>query len=105
MSDCFFEEDANAMWSVFKNNEIVPKRSGDIVIITPFTAEILNMDSLMERYELLFVADYGYNVPLLGLKSFLKNAFVWLGMTKDNDMILGQNIYGLPLHFYVMRVR
>lgn len=101
----FFEEDANAMWSVFKNNEIVPKRSGDIVIITPFTAEILNMDSLMERYELLFVADYGYNVPLLGLKSFLKNAFVWLGMTKDNDMILGQNIYGLPLHFYVMRVR
>ena len=99
------EENTKAQWSVFKNNEIVPKRSGDIVIITPFSAEILNIDSLTQQYELLFVADYGYNVPLLGLKSFLKNAFVWFGITKDNDMILGQNIYGLPLHFYVMRVR
>ena len=99
------EENTKAQWSVFKNNEIVPKTSGDIVIITPFSADMLNMDSLTQQYELLFVADYGYNVPLLGLKSFLKNAFVWLGMTKDNDMILGQNIYGLPLHFYVMRVR
>lgn len=99
------EENPNAKWSVFKNSEIIPKTSGDILIITPYAAKSLDMDGLVEQYELLFVADYGYNVPLLGLKSFVKNAFVWLGITKNSDMILGQNIYGLPLYFYVMRVR
>ena len=65
----------------------------------------IDMDSLIRQYELLFVADYGYNMPLLGIKSFLKNALMWLGITKNSDMIISQNIYGLPLHFYVMRVR
>lgn len=100
----FREENANAKWSIFKNNEVVPKKSGDIVIVTPYAAGGLDMDSL-RQYELLFVADYGYNVPLLGIKSFLKNVLMWLGITKNSDMIVSQNIYGLPLHFYVMRVR
>ncbi len=101
----FREEDSTAKWSVFKNNEIIPKKSGDIVIITPYVDMGIDMDSLIRQYELLFVADYGYNVPLLGIKSFLKNALMWLGITKNSDMIISQNIYGLPLHFYVMRVR
>ncbi|WP_334094091.1 hypothetical protein [Helicobacter typhlonius] len=94
----------NAHWSVFQNNEAIAKQSGDLVIATPYSAYNFDLESLNEKYELLFSAEQGYNVPLLGLKTFLKATLQFLGLTQG-DVILSQNVYALPLHFYVLRVR
>lgn len=95
----------NAQWSVFKDNQSVEIQSGDIVIITTFRNSAFDLDKMLKNgnYELLFSADSGYNVPLLGIKSLLKGLALSLGL-KQSDAILSQNIYALPLHFYVLRV-
>ena len=89
--------------SVFKSMEAMPKQSGDIVILTPYASQYITKEAISKKYELLFSAEYGYNVPPLGLKAFLKSALLYLGILKG-DMILSHNAYGLPLHFYVLRV-
>lgn len=99
------KEKPNSPYSVFRSNAIVPKQSGDIVVLTPYTRDSITTDSLAElesKYELLHRSDFGYEIPRLGFKAFIK------ALMRDRvqgEMILSQNAFGLPLYFYVYKVR
>lgn len=99
--------DKNSPYSVFRENSVVEKKSGDIVILVPYTGMMITdriINEMKEKYQLLYVSDSGVNVPLLGFRTLAK----WIGiqMTKENKKLsFSHNIYGLPIYFYVFRVR
>ncbi|MGI0406323.1 hypothetical protein ACRE1U_03305 [Helicobacter himalayensis] len=93
-------------YSVFRSNDIVPKQSGDIVILSPYmTFEFSNalLEKLDSKYECLFESDFGYNFPRLGIKSFIK--YFGKQYAGEGEIMLSKNSFGLPLKFYVYRVR
>lgn len=96
--------DENARLSVFKNDVSIPKHSGDIVIVTPFSENNFDTPALLSEADVIFEADYGYNVPLFGIKSWLKKLLTSFGLARG-DSVISHNLYSLPLHFYVLRVR
>lgn len=94
------QEIKDSKYSVFRSNNIVEKNSGDLVILTLYSNLNFN-EKLDSRYELLFVSDRGFNIPFLGIKTLLKYFIV-----KNNpSLILSQNIFHLPIHFSVYRVK
>lgn len=100
------KEEPNSPYSVFRSNAIVPKQSGDIVILTPYTLLNITQEQFKEfeqRYELLHISDFGYEIPRLGIKAFIK-AFMH-NKGAQGEVMLNQNIYGLPLYFYIYKVR
>lgn len=97
-------DNKEAKISVFQNDVAIPKQSGDLVILTPYSQEPFNLEGYKQKYELLFSAEYGYNVAHLGLKTFIKLALLKAGLAQG-DTILSHNAFGLPLHFYVFRVK
>lgn len=97
-------EDKSSPYSVFASSQALKPQSGDLLVITPFSADYHGLDSWLKECELLFSADFGYNVPNMGVKSLLKSALISLGLAKG-DVLMSQNIYGLPLHFYILRVK
>ena len=99
------KEKPDSPYSVFRSNAIVPKQSGDIVVITPYTHDNITTDSLAElesQYELLHISSFGYEIPRLGLKAFVK---AFMRERVQGEIILSQNTFGLPLYFYVYKVR
>ena len=99
------QEKPDSPYSVFRSNAIVPKQSGDIVVLTPYTLNNITTDSLAaleQTYELLHTSDFGLEIPKLGLKAFLK---AFMRDRVQGEVILSQNAFGLPLYFYVYRVR
>ena len=93
-------------YSVFRSNDLVPKQSGDIVILSPYmTYEFSNafLEKLDSQYECLFESDFGYNFPRLGIKSFIK--YFSKQYVRESEIMLSKNSFGLPLKFYVYRVR
>lgn len=100
------KEEPNSPYSVFRSNAIVPKQSGDIVILTPYTLLNITQEQFKEfeqRYELLHISDFGYEIPQLGIKAFIK-AFMH-SKGAQGEVMLNQNLYGLPLYFYIYKVR
>lgn len=98
-------ENPNSPYSVFRSNAIVPKQSGDIIVLTPYTLNNITPQTLQElatQYELLHTSDFGYEIPRLGLKAFVK---AFMRDKVQGEMILSQNAFGLPMYFYVYRVR
>ncbi|MGX3010950.1 hypothetical protein ACWIUD_05215 [Helicobacter sp. 23-1044] len=95
------KSDADSAYSVFKSNAMVEKKSGDLVVLTPFnTREFKGAES----YELLFTSTQGFNLPLLNIKSMLKIiALKFVG--ENSEVILASNVYALPIHFSVYRVK
>ncbi|OBV29211.1 hypothetical protein BKN38_04135 [Helicobacter sp. CLO-3] len=95
----------NSPYSVFRSNDLAPKQSGDIVVLSPYTYfEFSNglLEKLDSKYERLFESGFGYNFPRLGIKPLIKY------FSKDHiggsEMMLGKNSFGLPLKFYIYRV-
>lgn len=100
------KEKPNSPYSVFRSNAVVPKQSGDIVIFTPYMLLNITQEQFKEfeqHYELLHISDFGYEIPRLGIKAFIK-AFMH-SRGAQGEVILSQNIYGLPLYFYIYKVR
>ncbi|SQB97328.1 Uncharacterised protein [Helicobacter fennelliae] len=99
--------DPKSPYSALQSNAIIPKQKGDIVIICPYT--LLNVDTqflqnLDSQYELLYVSDFGFNLPKLGIKPFLKSQAIKNGASQT-DVVMSENIWGLPLYFYIYRVK
>ncbi|WP_394950444.1 hypothetical protein [uncultured Helicobacter sp.] len=46
---------------------------------------------------------FGYEIPRLGIKAFIK-AFMH-SKGAQGEVMLNQNLYGLPLYFYIYKVR
>lgn len=100
------KENLNSPYSVFRSNATVPKQSGDIVVFTPYTFLNITQEKLKEfeqHYELLHISDFGYEIPRLGIKAFIKEFVRNKGV--QGEVVLSQNTYGLPLYFYVYKVR
>ena len=101
------KEEPNSPYSVFRSNAIIPKQSGDVLILMPYTTYEITSESLRtfeEKYKLLYKSEFGYNIPKLGIKSLLK-AIALHKLENRGEMILSQNTFGLPLGFYIYKVR
>lgn len=95
------KSDEKSPYSVFRSNAIVEKKSGDLVILTPFNTR--NFDG-NKNYELLFESKVGFNLPMLNIKSILK--IITLKLIGDGgEIILASNAFALPIHFSVYRVK
>lgn len=92
------QENPDSKYSVFKSNKSISKKPGDLVVFTPYSTYPL-VDS--HNYELLFVSDYGFNIPFLGIKTILK----YIVSRANPALTLSQNIYQLPIHFSVYKVK
>lgn len=90
-------EDPISKYSVFKSNDVISKKSGDLVVWTPYSTKPLDSSN----YELLFYSDYGFNIPFLGIKSILKSIII----ASKKDLVLSDNISMLPIHFSVYKVK
>ena len=93
-------------YSVFRSQEIIAKKSGDLVILTPYSSLIIDqgvIHAMQNEYRLLYVSEKGINIPLLSLRALAK----WIGiqMTKESDYIFNRNVFGLPIYFYVFEVK
>ncbi len=100
------KEHKDSEYSVFQSNAIIPKQKGDIVILTPYTGLYVDnalLASLESKYKLLHTSDFGFNIPKLGIKSFLKYKALRTNM-RNSDALLSDNAFGLPLYFYVYQV-
>lgn len=99
--------DTSSPYSVFRENTIVDKKSGDIVFLIANSDMLIThsmIEGLKKKYRLVYVADNGWNIPLISLRTFVK----WIAMflTKDrNDFHYNKNIFGLPIYVYVFEVR
>lgn len=99
--------DTSSPYSVFRENAIVDKKSGDIVFLIANSNMLIThsvIEELKKKYRLVYVADNGWNIPLISLRTFVK----WIAMflTKDrNDFHYNKNIFGLPIYVYVFEVR
>ncbi|RDU64705.1 hypothetical protein [Helicobacter sp. MIT 14-3879] len=95
------KENKDCKYSVFKSNAIIPKSSGDLVILTPYTSKPFKENN---NYEKIFEATNGFNLPLLGIKSLIKLALSKI-IKDNNEIVLSNNIYSLPIHFSIYRVK
>ncbi|MCI7484443.1 MAG: hypothetical protein MSA68_00590 [Helicobacter sp.] len=98
--------DSQSPYSVFRSNNIIHKHSGDLVVLSPYSTFAFDKDflaTLDSKYELLFTSTFGYNFPKLGIKSLLKQMLS--SQMDKNELMLSHNYSGLPLKFYVYRVR
>lgn len=95
------KSDEKSPYSVFRSNAIVEKKSGDLVVLTPFNTRTFNNN---ENYELLFESKEGFNLPMLNIKSILK--IITLKFLGDGgEIILASNAFALPIHFSVYKVK
>lgn len=99
-----FVSNTQSPYSVFLNKEAMQPQHGDLMIITAFSINFHGLEDLLKNSEILYHANFGYNVPNIGIKSLLKNLIFSIGWAK-NDVVRSQNVYGLPLHMYVLRVK
>lgn len=99
--------DPSSQYTVFRSNEVTKKKKGDLVILLSYGGLNVTYSSIQEmrnKYKLLFVADSGWNAPLIGLRPLAKWVGLWL--TKDrNDFSFNHNIFGLPIFVYVFEVK
>lgn len=102
---------ALARYTVFQQPSKSEIRKGDLVILTPYTKHYISFDQreikhLQNNYELIF-RTYSYaEVPYLSIKTLIKYIFrQYKSMFSDNRLMISENIFGLPLDFYVFRAK
>lgn len=101
------KENPNSPYSVFRSNSVVQKKKGDIVILLPYTNLFVDNEKIAKmckEYKLLYIADSGLNVPFYGIQTFLKKEWAKT-LQNRNDINVSQNIYRLPIYFYVFEVQ
>ena len=95
-------EDSSSPYAVFKSNAKVPKKPGDLVIFTPYATYPLDAAHIdFSQLERLFESKWGLNLGAFGLKALLKSA----AAKSAKEAILSTNLYQLPIHILVYRVR
>lgn len=101
------ERELENCYTIWKQKTASKIQSGDLIILTPYTKRYIELNkkaikNLEQEYELLYQTKSTFiEIPHLGIKSIIK-AYA-TGKIKVNKMIISNNIYGLPLDFYVFR--
>lgn len=96
-------------YTVWRTKYAYKIEKGDLLVVTPYTAKYIDLhkkeiESLEQDYELLYHAKSFIEIPNIGLKSIIKElARKYNPSLKEKKAILSENIYGLPIDFYVFR--
>jgi hypothetical protein len=80
-------------------------KKGDLIVVTPYTLKEISLDkkeilAMQEEYELLFHADSILEIPQLSLKTLAK---YMLSKRGNDSIVVSQNMFQMPLDFYVFR--
>lgn len=94
-------------YTVFQQPSKGEIQKGDLIVLTPYTKQYIGLDKreikhLENRYKLIFRTYSCAEVPYLSIKTLTKNIFrrYKSGLSKSR-LMLTENIFGLPLDFYV----
>lgn len=90
----------DAKYNVFKTNELTNPKQNDLIVLTPYSS--INVDSKqIQDYELLFESKFGFNIPLLNIKTLLK---YFIHLIAPN-IFLQKNIFISDVNFKIYRVK
>ena len=105
----FAQVDNKSPYEVFSQSRPSQIHKGDLLIISPYSNRYvgLNKDEIkvmLDKYDVIFHADSFMEVPDLGVKSILKYCFMRATFSSKNDKaMISQNVFQLPLDFYVLK--
>lgn len=96
-----------AGYTVFQQSSKSEIQKGDLIVLTPYTKQYIGLDKreikhLQNKYKLIF-RTYSYaEVPCLSIKTLIKSIFRrYKSSLSENRLMITENIFGLPLDFYV----
>ncbi|MEI6154026.1 MAG: hypothetical protein WCQ90_08050, partial [Deltaproteobacteria bacterium] len=101
----FSSGDSSSPYTVFQSSATTIPKSGDLLILTPFSYKLFNNEYLAKikhDYELLYHAESLLPVTNISAKTLMKH--ILMGSV-SNETMMSNNIYGTPLDFYVFRKR
>lgn len=98
--------DEKSPYSIWKSDKGSKIESGDLLIITPYTTKFISLEKneikeMEKEYEILYKTDSYIEIPNIGIKSLSK--IIYKKLVNKDKVILSENIYQLPLDFYVLR--
>lgn len=103
------EPKENASYTILSQITASNMVSGDLIIVTPYTAKYVGLDKkeiseMNDRLELLYHADSFLEIPNIGVKSVIKQFYrARQDSVKNNKVMASENIFQMPLDFYVFR--
>jgi hypothetical protein len=101
-------EDKNSSYSVISSSQPSEVKSGDLLILTPYTKHNLcgeNIENYFKDYELIYSSGSTFPVPNFSIKAALKYFFASKvrGSGADEKMMISDNFFDMPLEFYVLK--
>lgn len=99
----------DALYTILSQTTASKIHSGDLVIITPYTAKYIGINKkeilkMNDKFELLYHANSFLEIPNIGIKSLMKE--IYRTNSKHdvkNNIMTSENIFQMPLDFYVFR--
>ena len=107
----FVKRDKNSPYTVEKQANSSQLMCGDLVIVSPYTTKYIDLkkseiNKMNKDFDLLFKTNSFMEIPNLGIKSLVKYLFIKKRYLEDKSgAILFKNIFGLPLDFYVFKMK
>ena len=104
-------ENSEALYTILKQSTLSEIKSGDLLIVTPYTAKYIGlekkeMDKMSEKYALIYHAKSFLEIPNIGIKSIIKSIYREnKNYSIENRVMVSQNIFQMPLDFYVFKAR
>ena len=104
-------ENSEALYAILKQSTLSEIKSGDLLIVTPYTAKYIGlekkeMDKMSEKYALIYHAKSFLEIPNIGIKSIIKSIYREnKNYSIENRVMVSQNIFQMPLDFYVFKAR
>lgn len=102
-------KDKNSPFSIFNTTEIGVPKSGDLIILTPFSLKYeskATLAAMEKRYRLIYHENYLY-IPNLGIKALLKLAYVKKNHLEGTFSPSGMsyNTFAYPGGIYIFEVK
>lgn len=104
-----FVGEKHSPYSVFNQRTPSNVVVGDLIVITPYTLGYIDIkhkkiNELFLSYQLLYHAKSFMEIPNLSVKALIKYiASQKKERLRDGKVVVSENIYGLPLDFYVFK--
>jgi hypothetical protein len=104
-------ENSEALYTIIKKATSSEIKSGDLVIVTPYTTKYIGLDKneinkMSENYKLIYHAKSFLEIPNIGIKSIIKAIYREnKNDSSENEIMVSQNVFQMPLDFYVFKAR